>query len=105
MAFSRSLSAHKYRRSSTFGRRLGAVVAFAIGGVIACASGILLFDPEAPSALALATQSPGTPPAAPVVIAAAPPAEKALPVEKAQPVEKICCPWKKRLRRRPPSRW
>jgi hypothetical protein len=90
MAFSRSLSAHRYRRSSTFGRRLGAVVAFAIGGVIACASGILLFDPEAPSALALATQN--VPPVAPVVVAAAPPVEKTQPVEKTLPVEKVAVP-------------
>jgi hypothetical protein len=69
-------SQRKYATSSpNLGRKLGTVLAFAAGGLIACASGFALLDPELPSARALAVapaQSSSGETAAPVVITATP---------------------------------
>lgn len=75
MSFSRD-TRHRYATSSpNFGRKLGTVLAFAAGGLIACASGFALLDPEVPSARALApatAQSSSGEKVAPVVITATP---------------------------------
>ncbi len=73
MHFSRG-SQRKYATSSpNFSRKLGTVLAFGAGGLIACASGFALLNPELPSAraLSLAAQS-SSQIAAPVVITATP---------------------------------
>lgn len=75
MSFSRG-TRHRYTTSPpNFGRKVGTVLAFAAGGLIACASGFALLDPEVPSARALApatVQSSSGDKAAPVVITATP---------------------------------
>ena len=81
MSFSRG-TGYKYGASSpNFGRKVGTVLAFAAGGLIACASGFALLDPELPSAraLAVATQSSSGEKAAPAVVTVAPAAEPAVP--------------------------
>ena len=55
MPFPRLRPGVSYSSSSwTLGRKIGAVLAFVIGGVAAGASGIMLFAPETPGAFALA---------------------------------------------------
>jgi 5'-nucleotidase len=54
------------------GRKIGAVVAFVIGGAVAGASGIMLFSPETPGAFALAPVSVTNQPVLPAVVAVAP---------------------------------
>jgi hypothetical protein len=58
------------RPSWSLGRKIGAVVAFVIGGAVAGASGIMLFSPETPGAFALAPSK--NEPVVPTVVAAAP---------------------------------
>jgi hypothetical protein len=54
------------------GRKIGAVLAFVVGGAVAGASGIMLFAPETPGAFALAPLPSGDEPAVHTTIAAAP---------------------------------
>ncbi len=73
MNFSRGTQRRYATPSPNFSRKLGTVLAFGAGGLIACASGFALLDPELPSAraLSLAAQS-SSEIAAPVVITATP---------------------------------
>jgi hypothetical protein len=54
------------------GRKIGAVLAFVVGGAVAGASGIMLFAPETPGAFALAPLPAADDPAIPTVVAVAP---------------------------------
>jgi hypothetical protein len=54
------------------GRKIGAVLAFVVGGAVAGASGIMLFAPETPGAFALAPLPPRSEPAIPTVVAVVP---------------------------------
>ena len=60
------------KRSWSLGRKLGAVLAFVVGGAVAGASGIMLFAPETPGAFALAPPPPANEPVIPTVVAVAP---------------------------------
>jgi hypothetical protein len=54
------------------GRKIGAVLAFVVGGAVAGASGIVLFAPETPGAFALGPVSSVDEPAIPTAVAVAP---------------------------------
>lgn len=60
------------RPSWSLGRKIGAVLAFVVGGAVAGASGIMLFAPETPGAFALANLPAADDPAIPSVVAVAP---------------------------------
>lgn len=60
------------RPSWSLGRKIGAVLAFVVGGVVAGASGIVLFAPETPGAFALGPVSSADEPAIPTALAVAP---------------------------------
>jgi len=60
------------RPSWSVGRKIGAVVAFVIGGAVAGASGIMLFAPETPGAFALAPLPAANQPVFPAAVAVAP---------------------------------
>jgi hypothetical protein len=74
MHYSRGTQRRYGAPSPNLGRKIGTVLAFAAGGLIACASGFALLNPELPSARAvsLAAKSSSSEIAAPVVITTTP---------------------------------
>ena len=60
------------RPSWSLGRKIGAVLAFVVGGAVAGASGIMLFAPETPGAFALAPSRSADEPAISTTVAIAP---------------------------------
>jgi len=63
------------------GRKIGAVLAFVVGGVVAGASGFMLFAPETPGAFALAPVTVTDEPAIPTALAVATPAPSAADIK------------------------